>query len=70
MNTGTVSGLTVKSAMLITGVSLLADYLPAVFQAVPRIPSLALNIAVESPWGDNGLSVSSLSSPQSRLHIS
>jgi hypothetical protein len=70
MSTGTVSALTVKSALLIAGVSLPADYLPAVFQAVPEIPSLALNIAVESAWSDDGLSVSSLPSPQSRLHIS
>jgi hypothetical protein len=55
--------------LLIMGVSLLADYLPAVFQAVPGIPSLALNIAVEQAWRDDGLSVFSLSSPQPRLHI-
>lgn len=70
MSTGTVSALTVKLTFLITGISLPTDYLLAVFQAVPEIPSLALNIAIESSWSDNGLSVSSLSSPQSRLCIS
>jgi hypothetical protein len=70
MSTGTVSALTVKLTFLITGISLPADYLLAVFQAVPEIPSLALNIAVEPAWSDHGLSVSSPSSPQFRLHIS